>query len=90
MIDTLEFARQKFPGSQNSLDALCKRFNIDNSKGRKTYRACRLPFTKKVYINLLDQKEPKFNFHNNEYNELNFKKKNEEIERKIIKLSEKS
>ena len=36
MVDTLELARQKFPGSQNSLDALCKRFNIDNSKAGKT------------------------------------------------------
>jgi len=90
VIDTLEIARQKFPGSQNSLDALCKRFNIDTSKREKHTALVDCHLLKNVYINLLDQKEPKFNFHNNEYNELKFKKKkNEEIERKIIKLSEK-
>ena len=62
VIDTLVLARDKFPGSQISLDALCKRFRIDNSK-RVTHTAlidCDL--LAKVYINLIDQKEPSLNF----------------------------
>ena len=62
VIDTLVLARNKFPGSQVSLDALCKRFRIDNSK-RTTHTAlidCEL--LAKVYINLIDQKEPTLDF----------------------------
>ena len=62
IIDTLVLAREKFPGSQVSLDALCKRFRIDSSR-RVTHTAlidCDL--LAKVYINLIDQKEPKLNF----------------------------
>jgi len=62
VIDTLVLARDKFPGSQISLDALCKRFRIDNSR-RVTHTAlidCDL--LAKVYINLIDQKEPSLNF----------------------------
>ena len=62
VIDTLDIAREKYPGSQISLDALCKRFRIDNSK-RKFHTAlidCEL--LSKVYVNLIDQKEPKLNF----------------------------
>ena len=62
IVDTLVLAREKFPGSQISLDALCKRFSIDNSK-RVTHTAlvdCEL--LAKIYINLIDQKEPTFNF----------------------------
>ena len=64
VIDTLSLARDKFPGSQVSLDALCKRFRIDNSK-RVTHTAlvdCSL--LSKVYINLIDQKEPTLDFQN--------------------------
>jgi len=61
VIDTLEIARQKFPGLQNSLDALCKRFNIDNSKRIKHSALTDCELLKEVYINLLDQKEPKLN-----------------------------
>ena len=64
VIDTLSLARDKFPGSQVSLDALCKRFRIDNSK-RVTHTAlvdCDL--LSKVYINLIDQKEPTLDFKN--------------------------
>ena len=63
VIDTLDIAREKFPGSSISLDALCKRFRIDNSR-RKFHTAlidCEL--LSKVYINLTDQKEPRLNFH---------------------------
>ena len=61
VIDTLELARQKFPGSQNSLDALCKRFNIDNSKREKHNALIDCQLLKEVYVNLVDQKEPKLN-----------------------------
>ena len=60
-IDTLEIARQKYPGSQNSLDALCKRLNIDNSKRDKHSALMDCELLKEVYINLIDQKEPKLN-----------------------------
>ena len=61
VIDTLEIARTKYPGSQNSLDALCKRFNIDNSKREKHSALIDCNLLKEIYVNLLDQKEPKLN-----------------------------
>jgi len=61
IIDTLEIARLKYPGSQNSLDALCKRFNIDNSKREKHNALIDCQLLREVYINLVDQKEPKLN-----------------------------
>ena len=64
VIDTLEIARQKFPGSQNSLDALCKRFNIDNTERKKHNALIDCQLLKEVYINLIDQKEPKLNLEN--------------------------
>jgi len=62
IIDTLDLARNKFPGSSISLDALCKRFRIDNSKREKHTALIDCDLLAKVYINLLDQKEPKLNF----------------------------
>jgi len=88
IIDTLEIARQKYPGSQNSLDALCKRFNIDNSKREKHSALMDCQLLKEVYINLLDQKSPKLNFNNNEFiNDKINEGKNEihKDKRKIIK-----
>ena len=58
VIDTLELARKKFPGSKNSLDALCKRYKIDNSKRVKHTALIDCELLSKVYINLTDQKEP--------------------------------
>tara|TARA_Y100000590_G_scaffold419110_1_gene520567 strand:- start:840 stop:1508 length:669 start_codon:yes stop_codon:yes gene_type:complete len=58
VIDTLQIAREKFPGSSTSLDALCKRYNIDNSKREKHNAVIDCELLSKVYINLLDQKEP--------------------------------
>ena len=90
VVDTLELARSKYPGSQNSLDALCKRYNVDNSK-RKKHSAlvdCRL--LKEVYINLLDQKEPKLNLENRDIPDIqlnNKLNKTENIQRKIIKIT---
>jgi len=63
-IDTLDIARNKFPGSGISLDALCKRFRIDNSKREKHTALIDCELLAKVYINLLDQKEPKLDFSN--------------------------
>ena len=62
IIDTLDIARDKFPGSGVSLDALCKRYNIDNSKRVKHTAIVDCELLSKVYINLIDQKEPKLNF----------------------------
>ena len=90
IIDTLEIARRKYPGSQNSLDALCKRFNIDNSKREKHNALIDCQLLKEVYINLIDQKEPKLNLVNAEIPDLKFKdnlvKKNNNL-RKIVKPS---
>ena len=61
VIDSLEIARNKFPGLSNSLDALCKRFNIDLSKRTKHNALLDCELLREVYINLLDAKEPKFN-----------------------------
>ena len=67
IIDTLELARNKFPGSSISLDALCKRFRIDNSKREKHTALIDCELLAKVYINLIDQKEPTLNLvENNE------------------------
>ena len=66
VVDTLELARKKFPGAQNSLDALCKRYNIDNSQRVKHSAIIDCQLLKEVYINLLEQKEPKLNFQNEE------------------------
>lgn len=62
IVDTLDIARNKFPGSPINLDALCKRFRIDNSKREKHTALIDCELLSKVYINLLDQKEPKLNF----------------------------
>ena len=90
VIDTLEIARSKFPGAQNSLDALCKRFNIDNSKREKHNALVDCNLLKEVYINLLDQKEPKLNLEsseiiNSKFNDDVYKNN---ISRKIIKISD--
>ncbi len=61
VVDTLTIARNKYPGSSNSLDALCKKFNIDLSKRIKHNALLDCELLREVYINLLDAKEPKFN-----------------------------
>ena len=65
VIDSLEIARNKFPGTSNSLDALCKRFNIDLSQRTKHNALLDCELLREVYINLLDVKEPKFNLSTN-------------------------
>ncbi len=86
VIDTLQIAREKFPGSQINLDALCKRYKIDNSKRKKHTAIIDCELLNKVYINLIDQKEPLLNFQLNEVSEIN-KEKNNIISysKKIIK-----
>ena len=64
VIDTLSLARDKFPGSPISLDALCKRYKVDNSKRTQHTALIDCDLLAKVYINLLDQKEPSLNFQN--------------------------
>ena len=66
VVDTVTLARNKFPGSQNSLDALCKRFRIDNSKRVQHTPLIDCELLAKVYINLIDQKEPTLDFKNKE------------------------
>ena len=60
--DTLEISKNKFPGSQISLDALCKRYKIDNSRRVKHTALIDCELLSKVYVNLFDQKEPLLNF----------------------------
>ena len=64
VVDSLEVARNKFPGLSNSLDALCKRFNIDLSRRSKHNALLDCELLREVYINLLDVKEPKFDLSN--------------------------
>ena len=88
VIDTLELARNKFPGSGISLDALCQRFRIDNSKRTKHTALIDCELLAKVYINLIDQKEPTLDFisFNNEKLNINLTDK-ELYYKKIIKPS---
>ena len=90
VIDTLEIARSKYPGSQNSLDALCKRFNIDNSKREKHNALIDCHLLKEIYINLVDQKTPKLNLETDKIINpiLNDKIGKKNTYRKIIKSRE--
>ena len=62
IVDTLTLARDKFPGSPSNLDALCKRYRIDNSRRTKHTALIDCELLAKVYINLIDQKEPTLDF----------------------------
>ena len=77
VVDTLVLARNKFPGSSISLDALCKRFRIDNSKRTQHTALIDCGLLAKVYINLIDQKEPTLNF--SDIQDQNFKKLDNQI-----------
>ena len=84
-LDTLDIARNKYPGSGISLDALCKRFRIDNSKREKHTALIDCELLAKVYINLLDQKEPKLNFSNSvDINSVETQNKNITYSKKIV------
>ena len=85
IIDTMVIARDKFPGSQISLDALCKRFRIDNSRRVHHTALLDCELLSRVYINLIDQKEPTLNFKENNTQILEKREKDFEYCRKIIK-----
>jgi DNA polymerase-3 subunit epsilon len=89
VVDTLALARDKFPGSPISLDALCKRYRVDNSKRTQHTALIDCDLLAKVYINLLDQKEPMLNFKNKE-NEKTIMSSNgiNQYYKKVIKPSE--
>ena len=87
--DTLVLARDKFPGASISLDALCKRYRIDNSKRVRHTALVDCELLSKVYINLIGQKEPTLNFNKSEKQKENFKNKSKNIySKKIIKPSD--
>ena len=87
VIDTLALARDKFPGSPTSLDALCKRYRIDNSKRTQHTALIDCDLLAKVYINLIDQKEPTLNFRNEDQKQTEINSKVGYF-KKIIKPSE--
>ena len=86
VIDSLEVARNKFPGTSNSLDALCKRFNIDLSRRTKHNALLDCELLREVYINLLDVREPKFNLLRNSNDENIFISK--DYSKKVIEISD--
>ena len=88
VIDTLSLARDKFPGSSINLDALCKRYNIDNTKRTKHTALIDCDLLAKVYINLLDQKEPRLDFKTSESLIKDKSEKNILYFKKIIKPSD--
>ena len=89
VIDTLILARDKFPGSPISLDALCKRYRVDNSKRTQHTALIDCDLLAKVYINLLDQKEPTLNFTNKDNEKIIMNPNNiNQYYKKVIKPSE--
>ena len=86
VIDSLDIARNKFPGISNSLDSLCKRFNIDLSRRTKHNALLDCELLREVYINLLDAKEPKFNLSSN--NSVSNIIQNKQYNKKVIKISD--
>ena len=89
VVDTLVLARDKFPGSPISLDALCKRYKIDNSIRTKHTALIDCELLSKVYINLIDQKEPSLNFNEENFeNEQKIKRDKVQYFKKIILPSE--
>jgi DNA polymerase-3 subunit epsilon len=84
VVDTLEIAREKFPGSQISLDALCKKFRIDSSKREKHSAVKDCELLAKVYVNLMDEKEPSLDFSGDKI--LKYAKQKQNV---IIKYSKK-
>ena len=87
VVDTLVLAREKFPGSSISLDALCKRYRIDNSKRVKHNALIDCDLLAKVYVNLTDQKEPTLDFQNQKEKSHLSKKENILYFKRVIKPS---
>ena len=89
VVDTLALARDKFPGSPTSLDALCKRYRVDNSKRTQHTALIDCDLLAKVYINLLEQKEPTLNFQNHDNVKLEIESSEvQSYYKKIIKPTE--
>ena len=88
IVDTLILARDKFPGSPASLDALCKRYRIDNSIRTQHTALIDCDLLAKVYINLIDQKEPTLNFQNLDTETDNQNSSKVSYFKKVVKLSE--
>ena len=86
VIDSLEIARNKFPGTSNSLDALCKKFNVDLSKRTKHNALLDCELLREVYVNLLDVKEPKLNLAPNSPDRAI--EKNEIYNKEVLNISE--
>ena len=88
VVDTLALARNKFPGSPASLDALCKRYRVDNSKRTQHTALIDCDLLAKVYINLIDQKEPKLDFSNQNLKEKEIINKKVLYFKKVVKLTD--
>ena len=88
IVDTLALARDKFPGGSLSLDALCKRYRIDNSKRTQHTALIDCDLLAKVYINLIDQKEPTLNFNSKDIKKEISKFDNNLYYKKVIKISD--
>ena len=88
IVDTLSLARDKFPGSLVNLDALCKRYRIDNSKRVRHTALIDCELLAKVYINLIDQKEPRLNFQINEKQDYEIDKNIKSYFKGIVKPTE--
>ena len=90
VIDTLEIARSKYPGSSNSLDNLCKKFDVDFSKRKKHNALLDCELLRKVYINLIGEKEPTLIFQDrSEKSSSNIKNKLVEYSKNIVKIPQK-
>jgi len=85
IVDTLILAKDKFPGAPASLDALCKRFRIDNSKRTKHTALIDCDLLARVYINLIDQKEPTLNFQNTNLEKKDITTDDVEYYKKVVK-----
>ena len=88
VIDSLELARNKYPGTSNSLDALCKRFNIDLSRRTKHNALLDCELLREVYINLIGVREPKFNLSSTNQNNIISKNIKKSYNKKILEISE--
>ena len=88
VIDSLDIARNKFPGTSNSLDALCKRFNIDLSRRTKHNALLDCELLREAYINLLDVKEPKLHLSSSSDSIDKFSNFKDSYSKKVIKISE--
>ena len=87
VVDTLILARDKFPGSLVNLDALCKRYGVDNSKRKNHTALIDCDLLAKVYINLIDQKEPTLDFQSQNENILNHETHNKLYYKKVVQPS---